>query len=149
LIACGSLMTETYSGSCCKKCGGSLRYRSNRGCVRCAKDRMRGHIYFPTPATSSDIGQAGEHLVAADLLRRGLIGTKPLNTNGPHDLHFKFSEGWKTIQVKLGRLSPTTGKICIQNRVGVTSDILAMVDLQGMRVRYVANVGDDLPEILR
>ena len=105
--------------------------------------------YANSKGTASDAGQAGELLVAADLLRRGLPATKPLNTNGPDDLHAKFGEVWKTIQVKLGLVNQRTGNISV-NRRGekISSDIEAWVDLRGFRIRYISNTAHPLPEEL-
>lgn len=91
-------------------------------------------------ATNSDNGQAAEHLTAADLLHRGLFVTKPLNTNGPHDLHVRVRGVWITIQVKTGQVGMDSGTITIRTpKSGITSDIIAAVDLQTMRVRYLPN----------
>lgn len=101
--------------------------------------------------SNSDSGQAGEHLVAADLLTRGLHVTKPLNTNGPHDLHFRLSSGWVTVQVKLGRVRTSTGEIAApggRQMRNILSDVLALVYLPEKRIRYVANIGDLPVELL-
>jgi hypothetical protein len=89
-------------------------------------------------ATPSDLGQAGEFLVASDLLTRGLAVTKSLNTNGVHDLHAKCSGSWLTIQVKCGRVNQNTQRLSTPgNYKGIReSDILASVDLADKRIRY-------------
>lgn len=105
---------------------------------RCAK----------TKATPSDAGEAGELFVAADLLVRGLPTTKPFNRNGKDDLHVRVRTGWKNVQVKLGRVHAKTGTIHLMRRNRITSDIVAVVDLTGKRVRYIANTSECLPEEL-
>lgn len=104
---------------------------------------------MPTRKTTpSDAGEAGELLVAADLLTRGLECTKPYNRNGPDDLHVRVSTGWRNVQVKLGRVK-RTGTLS-PNRRGklITSHIIAWVDLKGKRIRYQSNTGEPLPEEL-
>lgn len=146
-------MTEFKEGKPCRTCQGTKRYMTGQ-CVICQNRHRKQYqqnnfTFFSGIATPADTGQAGEHLVAADLLRRGLQGTKPLNTNGPHDLHFKFSSGWKTIQVKLGKVSKRTGTLYPNNwKRSIVSDIFAVVDLAGMRVRYISNDSALPPELL-
>jgi hypothetical protein len=99
----------------------------------------------PTP---SDAGEAGELLVAADLLTRGLEVTKPFNRNGPDDLHVRTRKGWLNIQVRLGRVKKT-GTLTPNTRgYKFTSEILAWVDLKGKRIRYMSNTGDPVPDEL-
>ena len=111
----------------------------------------------PEQPTPCDMGQACEHFVAFDLLARGLEVTKPLNTNGKHDIHAKCGDKWITIQVKKGRVNPKT-KVVKANNAGrnsrysdrnVTSDVLAAVDARGRRVRYIPFNIPELPKELR
>lgn len=90
-------------------------------------------------ATKSDLGQAAEHFVAADLLQRGLNSTKPLNVNGWDDLHFKASGRWYTVQVKHGELNPRTGKLYSKkSKSSMQSDILAVVHMPTRRIEYIS-----------
>lgn len=96
------------------------------------------------PGTKSDVGQASEHLVASDLLARGFRVTKPLNTNGHHDLHAHIGGEWRTFQVKAGRRNSVTGAIInTENRKSrpILSDIVAVVWLPTKEIRYIpANI---------
>lgn len=97
-------------------------------------------------ATNSDLGQAGELLVAADLLKRGLPSTKPLNINGPHDLHAKAGGAWRTIQVKVCLRHRKTGKL-VFNRSwhDIESDIVALVFPITGQIEYRPRPGTELP----
>lgn len=104
---------------------------------------------MPTP---SDTGEAGELLVAGDLLARGLEVTKPYNRNGPDDLHVRLSVGWKNVQVKVGRLNKDgTVSLTGIRRGGapISSHILALVDLGSKQIRYISNRRRRLPKELR
>jgi hypothetical protein len=113
----------------------------------------RPYSYSKAKATKSDAGQAGEYLVAADLLCRRCRVTKPININGAHDLHAYASGAWRTIQVKLGRKCEKTGTISgEQRKTGarrIMSDILAVVYLPTKAVRYIAYNIPELPEEFR
>lgn len=96
-------------------------------------------------ATTSNAGEAGELLVGADLLTRGLSVTKPLNRTGSDDLHVKVYDGWKSVQVKVAKVNRRTGTIQKLRRERITSDITALVDLVGRRIRYIAQPGHEVP----
>lgn len=97
-------------------------------------------------ATNSDLGQAAEFFVASDLLRRDLEVTKPLNINGPDDLHVRASGRWWNVQVKHGTLSPRSRRLnCKVSKQKVSSDILAVVHLPSKRIDYVPLNGNELP----
>ena len=110
-------------------------------------------VYRAGRGTPADVGQACEYFVAADLLSRGLPVTKPLNVNGPHDLHVKCGSSWITVQVKAAEVNKKTGRFRANNShrrdCPVTSDVLAAVDLVGRRIRYTARNIPELPEELR
>jgi hypothetical protein len=95
--------------------------------------------------TPCDRGQASEHFVACDLLSRGLLVTKPLNINGPHDLHAKCGKKWFTFQVKSGKVNRKTGTLRPNHTTGATSDIIVAVDIVGKRVRYLPRNISKLP----
>jgi hypothetical protein len=100
--------------------------------------------------TCSNLGQAGEYLVAADLLNRGFEVTKPLNVNGPHDLHAKCGGRWLTFQVKLGYLNRNTGNLRFPtSSKRIYSDVAVAVDLTDRRVRYFPKNIPELPQELR
>lgn len=100
--------------------------------------------------TKSDSGQACEYLVCADLLSRGLHVTKPLNTNGPDDVHAKCGRRWYTFQVKASRVNVSTGSILNDfAKCRVLSDVLALVDLSTKRIRYVPAMIKFIPKELR
>lgn len=103
-------------------------------------------------ATCSDKGEAGELLVAADLLTRGQEVTKPFNRNGPDDLHVRASGRWWNVQVKvaakISKGRPTLEGVRRGGQV-ITSEILAIVHLKKKRVRYISNTSLPLPEELQ
>ena len=91
-------------------------------------------------ATKADAGQAAEFLVCSDLLARQLKVTKPLNINGPHDVHFKTHNSWYTVQVRSCRRNPRTGILSLgYSRDDIASDIIAAVFLPTFQIRYIAN----------
>ena len=63
------------------------------------------------------------------------------------DVFVKTSEGWFSVQVKKTQIYKT-GNIAHRVSAAITSDILALVDLAGMRIRYIPN-GRALPKELR
>lgn len=106
-------------------------------------------------ATRCNAGQAAEHFVGADLLHRGLEVTKPLNVNGPDDLHVRVSTGWLKVQVKVAKVNTKTGRFMMSGGSGgkakksnMTSDILALVDLIDRRIEYEPLRGTVPPELL-
>lgn len=96
--------------------------------------------------TLSDRGAAGEHLVISECLTRHLPTGGPYNQNGKHDL-FVFAGGaWRTVQVKIGRVNTKTGAIYRRNGLrGITSDLIAMVDLEDKRIRWISNTDGPIP----
>src|SRR5438132_297633 len=89
------------------------------------------------PVTKSNLGQAAEFFVAADFLKRGLQGTKPLNINGDDDLHVKCAGVWYTVQIKHGTLDGRTKRLnCKKSQSKMSSDILAVVHLPTKRIDY-------------
>lgn len=98
------------------------------------------------------LGAAAEFFVAVTLLLKGIEVTKPLNTNTKDDLHARFGDGWRNIQVRPARVS-STGRIWTHlRRTGkgkVTSELVAFVDLRGLRIRWVSNRRRELPKELR
>jgi hypothetical protein len=93
---------------------------------------------------SVQTGYTSELLAAADLNKRcGLAYLNPAPQT-KHDAFAHTSLGWKTIQVKTARLFKTKNGVSMgaRKRSEITSDIIALVDDQGMRVRYIANVGE-------
>lgn len=98
---------------------------------------------------SGDSGEAGELLVAVDLLKRGLEVTKPLNRSTKDDIHFKTSKGWKTLQSRVTKVNQSTHWIQSAGKKGITSDVIAWVDLAGLRIRYESNTKESLPIELR
>lgn len=104
---------------------------------------------MPRKATNSDLGQAAELFVASDLLLRGLEVTKPLNINGPHDLHVRASGRWWNVQAKHGTLNTRTNRLhCKTNKDNMPADILAVVHLPTNRIDYVPLNNNRLPEEL-
>lgn len=100
-------------------------------------------------ATTGQAGAAGEYLVASDLLARGFPVTKPLDAQGKDDLHVKVGGKWRNVQVKLGSVSKKTGHIYKNNATKVVSEILAVVDLKGRRIRYLSTTTQSLPRDLK
>jgi hypothetical protein len=137
----------------CKHEGGSdLCVRDRWGCcpVRSREYNRQNFVSRSGKGTPCDLGQACEYLVAADLLDRGLLVTKPININGAHDLHAKCGRKWYTLQVKAGRVNRQTGTLSSnRNYRTISSDILVAVDLLGKRVRYIPRNIPRLPQELR
>jgi len=130
----------------CKHEGGDGPCKRN-GYGHCKVNKSlyaKGRIGTKSRATKSDKGEAGELIVAADLLARGLPTTKPFNRNGNDDLHFKASGMWFTCQVKIGAVNIKTNNVVMPGR-HITSDIVAIVDLDGKRIRYKSNTPNPLP----
>jgi hypothetical protein len=98
------------------------------------------------------LGAAAELFVAVTLLLQGIEVTKPLNTNTKDDLHARFADGWRNIQVRPGRVS-SKGRIWTHwRRTGkgrITSDLVAFVDLRGLRIRWACNRRVGLPKELK
>lgn len=139
LDACDIRTSVSKSGRISRNCKG---YDRVYGSAYARKSR----VYVNGSGTPSDVGQAAEHLVAADLLSRNLRVTKPLNTNGEHDLHAYMSGVWRTIQVKCAQRNRLTGAIYTgRKRSSVTSDILAMVSIPTKEIRYLPNRISQLP----
>jgi hypothetical protein len=140
----GSDPCERYKSGNCKAC--LRRYRQEH--IESVHEYERNRTGGGGKGTNSDRGQAGEFLVAADLLSRGLPTTKPLNINGAHDLHAKCAGAWFTIQVRLARINTKTGALQARERSGIVSDILAIADLAGKRIRYLPHAIPELPQEL-
>lgn len=97
-------------------------------------------------ATKGNLGKAAECLVLCDMLFRGLEVTEPKNVNTPDDLHAKCGGKWFTVQVKIGRTNSRTGSlVSCTGRNGISSEILAVVDVPSRRVRYISNHGVPMP----
>lgn len=132
---------------------GGSKWRSPEGFAAYRKSQQRynqnRYLYTSNHKSSpGNAGESGEFLVAHDLLYRGLQVTKALNRNCPDDLHVKASNEWYTIQVKLGKVNKTTGRLSPNNGGRrISSDILAIVDLAGKRIRYIAR-GKPVPREL-
>lgn len=150
-------MTEFMEGRLCKHCGGTKKYASSRGCVRCSMGRRRDQYSRNIkssaigPGRGGDAGYAGELIVRTDLLLRGLDVTVPENRCCPDDVHFLSSSGWMSIQVKVSQVNNKTGNWYCQvskSKPAITSDILAWVNLRDREIRYVANVKPVPPELL-
>lgn len=94
------------------------------------------------------IGYICELLVAADMNAR--CGRAYMNPEPQtkHDVYARTSHDWKTVQVKKAQVNRRTGKwrISDSNRKTV-SDILALVDLDELKVCYAA-VRGELPSEL-
>lgn len=121
-----------------RKCKVAMR-QYNRNCKSSGFGNRNG-------SNAGDVGEAGELLVAVDLLKRGLQVTKPVNRAGKDDLHAKCSHGWISIQSKVSAVNRKTGSILNSRRGSViTSDVIAWVDLAGMRIRYESNTAEPLP----
>lgn len=137
----------------CKHEGGTdpcVRYQNSICKVRAKQKKAERVMTTVGKATRSDEGQAAEHLVAADLLRRGLQVTKPLNTNGTDDLHTKLGAKWISVQVKTGARYKQTGILCPRHGVGdITSDIFAVVDTANFEIRYIPIREKTLPPELQ
>lgn len=98
------------------------------------------------------LGAAAELFVAVTLLSQGVEVTKPLNTNTKDDLHARFVDGWRNIQVRPGRVGSRNKIWTHIRRKGkgkITSDLVAFVDLRGLRIRWVCNRRRGLPKELR
>jgi hypothetical protein len=143
----------------CKHEGGTDPCIRNptRSCVARQRIFSKGYevqniMFGNSPATSGNVGQAAEYLVASDLLNRGLSVTKPLNVNGADDLHVRCTSGWKSVQVKSGRKNRKTGTIKPvhygDRRGRTTSDILAAAYLPDRQIRYISNTDEPLPKEL-
>lgn len=96
------------------------------------------------------IGYGCELIVAADLnLRCGLAYLNPVPFT-EHDVFVRAADGWRTVQVKKAGVDAKTGHIHLRRgRKHVVSDILALVDLKGRRIRYEASAKPlplDLPK---
>jgi hypothetical protein len=113
--------------------------------------RTRRHLGVTGPE-KRDRGAAGEHFVISELLRQQLQVGGPYNQNGKHDLFVKVSDKWYTIQVTLSQVNLKTGTILLtgRNRSTIVSDLIALVDLEGKRIRWVSNTKEPVPkELLR
>lgn len=121
-------------------------FREKNRCYRRDNIKTSG---FKQQLAATDSGEAGELLVAVDLLKRGLQVTKPVNRSVKDDLHVKCTRGWVTIQSKVARFNSKTGVIQRAGSVKqITSDIIAWVDLYSLRIRYEAHK-TALPKELR
>ncbi len=150
------------------KLGADGKYRSKSGDIACPHLRrifscaicspasyQKWRAYAKTnvvcsnsKATSADAGQAGELLVAADLLHRGFPITKPFNINGPHDLHAKIGNQWLGIQVKLSSKNHKTGTLGLAGSARkILSPIIALVFLPTKEIQYRGN--PNLPDELK
>lgn len=110
-----------------------------------AKNRRKSPL---AGATTRDRGAAGEHLVVSQLLARNLEVGGPYNQNGKHDLFVKLGT-WHTVQVKVGTVNIKTGAVRLNSRrSSITSDLIAIVDLKGQRVRWMSNNGQPVPSEL-
>lgn len=93
-----------------KHCIAKHRIRSKQyykdhleSCKRKINAYMATYIeYSGSTASPANLGASAELVVAADLLHRGFAVTRPLNVNGPHDLHVEISNKWYGIQVRHG-----------------------------------------------
>lgn len=133
---------------------GRLWYQRHKKKLRARASRYNAkYIKGSSKATylnSGDVGEAGELFVAVDLLTKGLEVTKPLNRSTKDDLHARFARiGWRNIQVKVAKVNKKTGTIRMTRSTPITSDIIAWVDLGGLRIRYTANTKEPLPEELK
>jgi predicted AAA+ superfamily ATPase len=97
---------------------------------------------------TSDIGASAEHFVISELLRKRLPVGGPYNQNSKHDLFVKAGS-WKTVQVKVGRVNHKTGSIYLQAcKKHIVSDLIAVVDLLGRRIKWMSNTEEPVPEEL-
>ena len=132
----------------CKHEGGTDRcVRSKNGeCVVRSRDYKRNYQRKNSRSShgvknSLQAGYIGELLVAADLnYRCGRAYPNPVPQT-PDDVYAKTSLGWRTVQVKVGRVNRKTGTITPHHRKRITSQIIAAVDIHNRRVRYFANGG--------
>lgn len=83
------------------------------------------------------VGYICELLVAADMNARcGRAYPNP-EPQTKDDVYAKTSLGWRTVQVKKVKTNRATSAMYLPGRKAkVTSDIVALVDLEGMRVKY-------------
>jgi hypothetical protein len=140
----------------CSKCGilkpvGEFyrNYRLRGGVQGSCKECARGIIRrtgLPNK-DNRDRGAAGEHFVIHWLLARRFEVGGPHNPNGKHDLFVKLGR-WYTVQVKVGKVNLRTGGIYLNRRSVIASDLIAIVDLEGGRLRWVSNTDEPLPEEL-
>ena len=102
----------------------------------------RGHYY------SCIVGAAGECFVLAELCIRGLNAAKCVNPGSPHDLFVEIGGRCYTIQVKVGRRNARTLTITATRLSRITSQLIAVVDLVGKRIRWVSNTSEPVPAVL-
>jgi hypothetical protein len=127
---------------------------------RCRKKQMRAYIPIgPNRPSTVSVGYTCELLAAADLNHRcGKVGgwayLNPAHQT-PDDAFAKTSRGWRTVQVKKGqrykRKNGVEALVLLKRKKTITSDIIAVVDLEGLRIRYLPNVGrlpKELPQEL-
>lgn len=96
---------------------------------------------------STRFGYIAELLVAADLNARcGRAYPNP-EPQTEDDVYVKTSGGWRTVQVKMGRVHKNTGALSLRNSGGIKSDMIAVVDIDKRRVRYIPNTRPLPPEI--
>ena len=146
---------KNYFGRLCPHhpAGKGERRRSRRDCVFCDIERSRKyrrrHSVTGIPAKDAvRVGYISELLVAADLNARcGRAYPNP-EPQTPDDVYAKTSLGWRTVQVKKAQVNRKTGHMRMRTpnarSRAITSEILALVDLEGMRVLYAPN-GTPLP----
>jgi hypothetical protein len=129
---------------------GGSRWRSPKGFTSYRKSQRRYMVnnYRLTkamPSESLNRGWAGEHLVLSELLFRQLNVGVPVNPQTAHDLFVHVDGKWVTVQVKLGRLNTRTRTITPNNCGKVSSDLIALVDLEGKRIRWISNTDEAVP----
>ena len=82
-------------------------------------------------------GFAAEHFVTCWLLTRQFEVAEISNKQSHHDLVARIGGQWLTIQVKIGSVNKKTGTIHLRaTKKRIWSDIVAVVDLRGYRLRW-------------
>lgn len=124
------------------------RYMENRPYNLVMKRRWReNNLVMPGRKNwglNGERGTASELFVESELLRLGLLVGKPSNRVAKHDLFVKASDRWWTVQVKTAQVR-LTGAIKLRTRLGIVSDLIAAVDLEGHRILWLPNTPEPVP----
>jgi hypothetical protein len=98
---------------------------------------------------SLNIGSAAEYFVTSWLLARQIEVGAICSKQSHHDLVALVGNRWYTIQVKMGIVNKKTGYIHLRSpKKRIWSDLVAVVDLKGFRLRWVSMNGDVPTELL-
>lgn len=135
---------EGGTDPCIRISNGDCRVRKNQRSRLMHYDK--NYATGVQPHQTMNVGCAGEHLVMAELLAKQLSVGIPLNPQTAHDMFVRIQKKWWTIQVKVGKVNRKTGTLSPPPRRGpIHSDLLAVVDVPGKRIRWISNTYKSVP----